>query len=104
MISLQCAKWWAAVAGSRVVHTAQHLHGGIGSDLDGVNTQTAREALTLAATTLYLTEDLSRAIAVLVVAIDFNDGADPEIGMTDKSSDEGMAAALDPRAAGSSRL
>jgi alkylation response protein AidB-like acyl-CoA dehydrogenase len=28
------AKWWAAVAGMRVVHSAQHLHGGIGSDME----------------------------------------------------------------------
>jgi len=28
------AKWWACRAGQRVVHAAQHLHGGIGSDLD----------------------------------------------------------------------
>ena len=28
------AKWWAASAGHRVVHTAQHLHGGIGSDVE----------------------------------------------------------------------
>jgi alkylation response protein AidB-like acyl-CoA dehydrogenase len=28
------AKWWACRAGQRVVHTAQHLHAGIGSDLD----------------------------------------------------------------------
>jgi alkylation response protein AidB-like acyl-CoA dehydrogenase len=28
------AKWWAATAGMRVVHTAQHLHGGIGSDVE----------------------------------------------------------------------
>jgi alkylation response protein AidB-like acyl-CoA dehydrogenase len=28
------AKWWAATAGQRVVHTAQHLHGGIGSDVE----------------------------------------------------------------------
>jgi len=28
------AKWWAARAGDRVTHTAQHLHGGIGSDVD----------------------------------------------------------------------
>ena len=28
------AKWWAAEAGHRISHTAQHLHGGIGSDLD----------------------------------------------------------------------
>ncbi len=32
--AIATAKWWAAVAGSRVVHTAQHLHGGIGSDLE----------------------------------------------------------------------
>ena len=29
-----CAKWWACTAGHRVVHTAQHLHAGIGSDID----------------------------------------------------------------------
>ncbi|MGG2461710.1 acyl-CoA dehydrogenase family protein [Streptomyces sp. RGM 3693] len=28
------AAWWAAEAGKRVVHTGQHLHGGIGADLD----------------------------------------------------------------------
>ena len=28
------AKWWAADAGHRVVHAAQHLHGGLGSDVD----------------------------------------------------------------------
>ncbi len=28
------AKWWAAEGGHRVVHAAQHLHGGIGADVD----------------------------------------------------------------------
>ena len=28
------AKWWASLAGHRVVHTAQHLHGGTGSDIE----------------------------------------------------------------------
>ena len=28
------AKFWAAEGGQRVVHTAQHLHGGIGVDKD----------------------------------------------------------------------
>ena len=28
------AKWWAAEAGQRVVHTTQHLHGGIGADVE----------------------------------------------------------------------
>jgi alkylation response protein AidB-like acyl-CoA dehydrogenase len=28
------AKWWACVAGDRVTHTAQHLHGGMGADTD----------------------------------------------------------------------
>ena len=32
--AIATAKWWAAVAGTRVVHTAQHLHGGIGSDVE----------------------------------------------------------------------
>jgi alkylation response protein AidB-like acyl-CoA dehydrogenase len=32
--AIASAKWWAATAGPRVVHTAQHLHGGIGSDLE----------------------------------------------------------------------
>jgi 3-oxocholest-4-en-26-oyl-CoA dehydrogenase beta subunit len=27
------AKFWAAEAGQRVVHTAQHLHGGVGVDV-----------------------------------------------------------------------
>ncbi|GGT21877.1 acyl-CoA dehydrogenase family protein [Streptomyces purpureus] len=26
--------WWASEAGTRVVHTGQHLHGGLGADLD----------------------------------------------------------------------
>lgn len=30
----QVAKWWAAEAGQRVVHTTQHLHGGIGADVE----------------------------------------------------------------------
>jgi acyl-CoA dehydrogenase len=28
------AKWWASDAGQRVVHIAQHLHGGMGADVD----------------------------------------------------------------------
>lgn len=28
------AAWWTATAGSRVVHATQHLHGGMGADLD----------------------------------------------------------------------
>ena len=28
------AKWWACEGGSRVVHSAQHLHGGTGSDVE----------------------------------------------------------------------
>ncbi|NGO47491.1 acyl-CoA dehydrogenase family protein [Streptomyces ureilyticus] len=28
------AAWWASEAGQRVVHTGQHLHGGMGADLD----------------------------------------------------------------------
>jgi alkylation response protein AidB-like acyl-CoA dehydrogenase len=28
------AKWWACRGGQRVVHTAQHLHGGIGADIE----------------------------------------------------------------------
>jgi alkylation response protein AidB-like acyl-CoA dehydrogenase len=28
------AKYWAAVGGQRVVHAAQHLHGGMGVDRD----------------------------------------------------------------------
>lgn len=31
---VRAAKWWACEAGHRVGHTAQHLHGGIGSDVD----------------------------------------------------------------------
>jgi alkylation response protein AidB-like acyl-CoA dehydrogenase len=32
--AVSVAKWWACRAGQRVVHTVQHLHGGIGSDID----------------------------------------------------------------------
>ncbi|MGH3579108.1 MAG: acyl-CoA dehydrogenase family protein, partial [Mycobacterium sp.] len=28
------SKWWASEAGQRVVHTAQHLHGGVGADVE----------------------------------------------------------------------
>ena len=28
------AKWWASEAGQQVVHIAQHLHGGMGADID----------------------------------------------------------------------
>ena len=31
---IMAAKWFAAYGGDRIVHTAQHLHGGIGSDVD----------------------------------------------------------------------
>jgi alkylation response protein AidB-like acyl-CoA dehydrogenase len=31
---VRAAKWWACEAASRVVQTAQHLHGGIGVDLE----------------------------------------------------------------------
>ena len=31
---LMVAKYWAAEGAQRVVHAAQHLHGGIGMDLD----------------------------------------------------------------------
>jgi alkylation response protein AidB-like acyl-CoA dehydrogenase len=33
-VEVATAKWWACRGGQRVVHTAQHLHGGIGSDID----------------------------------------------------------------------
>lgn len=32
--AVDVARWWAADAGNRAVHTVQHLHGGIGSDID----------------------------------------------------------------------
>jgi alkylation response protein AidB-like acyl-CoA dehydrogenase len=31
---VRAAKWWACMAGDRVTHTAQHLHGGTGADVD----------------------------------------------------------------------
>jgi alkylation response protein AidB-like acyl-CoA dehydrogenase len=31
---VRCAKWWAVDAGHRIVYRTQHLHGGIGSDLE----------------------------------------------------------------------
>ncbi|MFC0306580.1 acyl-CoA dehydrogenase family protein, partial [Rhizorhabdus histidinilytica] len=30
---IAAAKYWAAIGGHRVVHAAQHLHGGIGADI-----------------------------------------------------------------------
>jgi alkylation response protein AidB-like acyl-CoA dehydrogenase len=33
-LHVRAAKWWACVAGDRVTHTAQHLHGGTGADVD----------------------------------------------------------------------
>jgi 3-oxocholest-4-en-26-oyl-CoA dehydrogenase beta subunit len=33
-VAVEVAKWWAADAGERVVHATQHLHGGIGADVD----------------------------------------------------------------------
>jgi acyl-CoA dehydrogenase len=31
---VEVAKWWAADAGQRIVHATQHLHGGLGADVD----------------------------------------------------------------------
>jgi acyl-CoA dehydrogenase len=31
---VEVAKWWAAEAGQRVVHITQHLHGGLGADVE----------------------------------------------------------------------
>lgn len=31
---VRCAKWWAVDAGHRIVYRTQHLHGGIGSDVE----------------------------------------------------------------------
>jgi alkylation response protein AidB-like acyl-CoA dehydrogenase len=31
---VHAAKWWAAIGGHRVAHNAQHLHGGIGADVE----------------------------------------------------------------------
>jgi 3-oxocholest-4-en-26-oyl-CoA dehydrogenase beta subunit len=31
--AVDVAKWWAAGGGHRTIHTAQHLHGGIGADI-----------------------------------------------------------------------
>lgn len=33
-VAVEVAKWWAAEAGERVVHATQHLHGGVGADVD----------------------------------------------------------------------
>jgi acyl-CoA dehydrogenase len=32
--ALEVAKYWAAEAGQRSVHNTQHLHGGMGADID----------------------------------------------------------------------
>ncbi len=33
-MAVSVAKWWSALGGHRVLHTAQHLHGGIGADIE----------------------------------------------------------------------
>jgi len=33
-LHVRAAKWWAGMAADRVTHTAQHLHGGTGADVD----------------------------------------------------------------------
>ena len=33
-IEIRAAKWWACTGGHRVVHAAQHLHGGMGADVE----------------------------------------------------------------------
>ncbi len=33
-LEIDVAKWWSSHGGHRVVHTAQHLHGGTGADID----------------------------------------------------------------------
>ena len=33
-IEVRAAKWWACIGSHRVVHAAQHLHGGMGSDIE----------------------------------------------------------------------
>jgi acyl-CoA dehydrogenase len=33
-VEVAVAKWWAAEGGHRIVHTTQHLHGGVGADID----------------------------------------------------------------------
>ncbi len=32
--AVEVAKWWASEAGQRVVHAVQHMHGGIGADVE----------------------------------------------------------------------
>ena len=31
---VRAARWWASEGGYRIAHSAQHLHGGIGADVD----------------------------------------------------------------------
>jgi len=33
-MAVEVAKWWASEAGQRVVHATQHLHGGLGADVE----------------------------------------------------------------------
>lgn len=33
-VEIAAASWWACIGGHRVAHTAQHLHGGIGADVE----------------------------------------------------------------------
>ena len=33
-VAVEVAKWWASEAGQRVVHAVQHMHGGMGADIE----------------------------------------------------------------------
>jgi alkylation response protein AidB-like acyl-CoA dehydrogenase len=55
---LATAKFWAADAGHRVAHTAVHVHGGTGIDMDGAThryfTAAKRTEFTLGSATAHL--------------------------------------------------
>ncbi|TAM89924.1 MAG: acyl-CoA dehydrogenase, partial [Jatrophihabitans sp.] len=59
------AKWWAADAGERVVHRVQHVHGGIGVDVDYPIHRYLLWGKQLAATLGGASADLSRLGALL---------------------------------------
>jgi len=77
------AKFWAADAGHRVVHAAQHLHGGVGVDRDYPLHRYFLYARQLTLTLGHGTEQLRRLGAMIAADEDRSDGSDG----SDRSSD-----------------
>ncbi|MEU9483069.1 acyl-CoA dehydrogenase family protein [Streptomyces decoyicus] len=86
------AAWWASEAGTRVVHTGQHLHGGIGADVDHPVHRHFLWGRQLAG---YLGSgaEMLEELGELITGRDRDDG-DGHVGRGDRKDQEGREAAL----------